>query len=51
MASEIEFPIYGPQVSQSAQDLQAKVPAFIDYYNRTMARLFNWIYHRIALTA
>ena len=26
----------------SAQDLQAKVFAFIDYYNRTMAQPFKW---------
>lgn len=34
-----------------AQDLQAKVFAFIDYYNRTMAKPFKWTYQGKALTA
>jgi hypothetical protein len=34
----------------SAQDLQAKVFAFIDYYNRTMATPFKWTYQGKALT-
>ncbi len=34
----------------SAQDLQAKVFAFIDYYNRTMAKPFKWTYQGKALT-
>ncbi len=33
-----------------AQDLQAKVFAFIDYYNRTMAKPFKWTYQGKALT-
>ena len=33
-----------------AQDLQAKVFAFIDYYNRIMARPFKWTYQGKALT-
>lgn len=28
----------------SVEDLQARVFAFIDYYNRTMARPFQWTY-------
>ena len=35
----------------SVQDLQAKVLAFIDYYNRTMAKPFKWTYQGKALTA
>ncbi len=35
----------------SVQDLQAKVFAFIDYYNRTMARPFKWTYQGKALIA
>jgi hypothetical protein len=34
----------------SVQDLQAKVFAFIDYYNRTMAKPFKWTYQGKALT-
>ncbi len=33
----------------SVQDLQAKVFAFIDYYNRTMAKPFKWTYQGKAL--
>jgi hypothetical protein len=35
----------------SVEDLQAKVFAFIDYYNRTMAKPFKWTYQGKALTA
>ena len=35
----------------SVEDLQTKVLAFIDYYNRTMAKPFKWIYQGQALTA
>jgi hypothetical protein len=35
----------------SAQDLQARVLAFIDYYNQTMARPFKWTYQGKALIA
>ncbi len=35
----------------SVEDLQAKVLAFIDYYNRTMAKPFKWTYQGKALTA
>jgi ribosomal protein S15P/S13E len=31
-------------------DLQAKILAFIDYYNRTMANPFKWTYQGKALT-
>jgi hypothetical protein len=34
----------------SVQDLRAKVFAFIDYYNRTMAKPFKWTYQGKALT-
>jgi transposase len=34
----------------SVDDLAAKVLAFIDYYNRTMARPFKWTYQGKALT-
>jgi transposase len=34
----------------STQDLQTKVLAFIDYYNRTMAKPFKWTYQGKALT-
>jgi len=34
----------------SVEDLQAKVFAFIDYYNQTMARPFKWTYQGKALT-
>jgi len=34
----------------SVEDLQAKVFAFIDYYNRTMAKPFKWTYQGKALT-
>lgn len=35
----------------SVEDLQAKVFAFIDYYNRTMAKPFKWTYQGKALQA
>jgi len=35
----------------SADDLKAKVLAFIDYFNRTMAKPFKWTYQGKALTA
>ena len=35
----------------SVEDLQAKVLAFIDDYNRAMAKLFKWTYQGKALTA
>ena len=35
----------------SLDDLKAKVLAFIDYYNRTMAKPFKWTYKGKALTA
>lgn len=35
----------------SVEDLIAKVLAFIDYYNRTMAKPFKWTYKGKALTA
>jgi DDE superfamily endonuclease len=34
----------------SVEDLQARVFAFIDYYNRTMAKPFKWTYQGEALT-
>jgi len=34
----------------SVEDLQARVFAFIDYYNRTMAQPFKWTYQGKALT-
>jgi hypothetical protein len=34
----------------SVEDLEAKVFAFIDYYNRTMAKPFKWTYQGKALT-
>ncbi len=34
----------------SVEDLQAKVLAFINYYNRTMAKPFKWTYQGKALT-
>ncbi len=34
----------------SVEELQAKVFAFIDYYNRTMAKPFKWTYQGKALT-
>jgi hypothetical protein len=34
----------------SIEDLQTKVLAFIDYYNRTMAKPFKWTYQGKALT-
>ena len=34
----------------SIEDLQTKVFAFIDYYNRTMAKPFKWTYQGKALT-
>jgi len=35
----------------SVQDLQAKVLAFIDYFNRTMAKPFKWTYQGKPLLA
>ena len=35
----------------SVEELQSKVLAFIDYYNRTMAKPFKWTYQGKALTA
>jgi hypothetical protein len=35
----------------SVEDLRAKVLAFIDYYNRTMAKPFKWTYQGKPLTA
>jgi hypothetical protein len=35
----------------SVEDLQIKVLAFIEYYNRTMAKPFKWTYQGKALTA
>lgn len=35
----------------SVDDLQAKVLAFIEYYNRTMAKPFKWTYEGKPLTA
>ena len=35
----------------SVEDLQAKVLAFVDYYNRTMAKAFKWTYQGKALVA
>ena len=35
----------------SLEDLKAKVLAFIDYYNRTMAKPFRWTYTGKPLTA
>lgn len=34
----------------SVHDLQTKILAFIDYYNRTMAKPFKWTYQGKALT-
>ena len=35
----------------SVEELEAKVLAFIDYYNRTMAKLFKWTYQGKPLAA
>lgn len=35
----------------SVDDLKRKVLAFIEYYNRTMAKPFKWIYRGRALSA
>jgi hypothetical protein len=35
----------------SVQDLIAQVLAFVEYYNRTMAKPFKWTYEGKALTA
>lgn len=35
----------------SADDLKRKVLAFIEYYNRTMAKPFKWTYKGRALSA
>jgi hypothetical protein len=32
------------------EDLKAKVLAFVDYFNRTMAKPFKWTYKGKALT-
>ena len=35
----------------SVEDLKTKVLAFIDYYNRTMAKPFKWTYQGKPLAA
>jgi hypothetical protein len=35
----------------SLEDVQTKVLAFIEYYNRTMAKPFKWTYQGKALLA
>ena len=35
----------------SVADLKAKVLAFVEYFNRTMAKPFRWTYRGKALTA
>ncbi len=35
----------------SVADLQVRVLAFVDYYNRTMAKPFKWTYQGKALVA
>jgi hypothetical protein len=35
----------------SLADLKAKVLAFVDYFNRTMAKPFRWTYQGKALAA
>lgn len=35
----------------SVEDLKARVLAFIDYYNRTLARPFKWTYQGKPLVA
>jgi ribosomal protein S15P/S13E len=35
----------------SLQDLKRKILAFIEYYNRTMAKPFKWTYQGKALAA
>jgi hypothetical protein len=35
----------------SVEDLQTRVLAFIEYYNRTMAKPFKWTYQGKALMA
>jgi hypothetical protein len=35
----------------SVEDLRARVLAFIDYYNQTMAKPFKWTYQGKALMA
>ena len=35
----------------SVEDLQTKILAFIDYYNRTMAKPFKWTYQGKLLVA
>lgn len=35
----------------SVADLKAKVPAFVEYFNRTMAKPFRWTYQGKALAA
>jgi ribosomal protein S15P/S13E len=34
----------------SLEDLQTRILAFIEYYNRTMAKPFKWTYQGKALT-
>lgn len=53
---EIWFSILGRKVLKrgnftSIEDLKAKVLAFIDYYQRTMAKPFKWTYKGKALSA
>ena len=53
---EIWFSILSRKLLQrgnfaSVADLKAKVLAFIDYFNRTMAKPFRWTYQGKALTA
>ncbi|MEM9216494.1 MAG: IS630 family transposase, partial [Cyanobacteria bacterium P01_F01_bin.150] len=35
----------------SQSDLKAKILAFVDYFNRTMAKPFKWTYKGKPLTA
>ena len=35
----------------AVEDLKAQVLAFIDYYNRTMAKPFKWTYQGTPLTS
>ena len=35
----------------STEDLKAKIEAFIDYFNKTMAKPFKWTYQGKPLTA
>jgi hypothetical protein len=36
---------------KSIEDLKRKILAFIEYYNRTMAKPFKWTYQGKALSA